>query len=93
MSNHMRLRGREAGVLEVRVRVRCPYCGWKQWEYLKPSSAYPQQVICDLEEGGCDNLYAVRIKTQTLVTDTYELANTRTGKLVINEKCTSLDKS
>ncbi len=46
---------------EFKVFSKCPYCWHTNNNKLK-KSPYPQLVVCDIDEGGCDKAYAIEIE-------------------------------
>jgi len=49
--------------LQFTIDVKCPYCGTineVRVQYDK-STSYPQPIYCDIEQGGCDRLFAIQI--------------------------------
>ena len=65
---------------EKRMLLTCPYCGQELIYAVNLDTAHPQVIICDSEEGGCDQAFAVKIKTEyTRLYFTLELAGVRTA--------------
>jgi len=51
-------------IVEVRFKWTCPHCGFEQFGFAtvktKQGQCEPQFAYCDLEEGGCDRMVAIK---------------------------------
>ena len=61
------------------AKVKCPYCGFEQMARAHPQW-FKQVVTCDLEEGGCDRDYVVRVAIQAVVTETYRMEEVKDAR-------------
>jgi hypothetical protein len=43
------------------VGTTCPYCGFRNGNTLRIDTGRLQLLTCDVERGGCDRTYAVRV--------------------------------
>lgn len=57
----------------VNVRVKCPHCAHEQTYTVSPYSSAPQVVLCDPEDGGCDNYFGLTAKQEVVVTGVFKL--------------------
>lgn len=60
--------------MEPIYRSTCPHCGHVNVGrcYSAPSSR-PEVIVCDVDAGGCDEPYAVRLRVDVVVADTFKL--------------------
>jgi len=51
--------------INVIKEIECPYCGRKQKHSINPSLPRNIEIVlCEPEEGGCDNYFAVGSKVE-----------------------------
>lgn len=51
--------------MKLQISVRCPLCGHTE-TYGIAAGVQPNIVLCDSEEGGCDEWFAVQIEIKTV---------------------------
>jgi len=53
------------------VLIDCPYCNQGQKMWTKGMQRYqPHMYLCDIDQGGCDKWFAVRVKTHIIKMET-----------------------
>ena len=54
--------------MRLKVEFECPYCGMHHEQFFDPSACATQLQYCDSEDGGCDNLVALKFSVFAIAT-------------------------
>lgn len=56
------------------IRILCPYCSFFNELRLSMANYYSINTVwCDIENGGCDELFGYSVETINVVTSTYTM--------------------